>query len=185
MRKRQRILRFTIYSSADCEDFFTLGDNRPMRRITLLLVLVGALAVAGPLPKELRGAWKVESMRCGGAEVPKKVAQSYKAPNSITFGFEAAGLKSEWKAGKCRYEVSYDAESSERGKFSGSLTGRSRCVPDKCMGSICTLPLPKGITFSYGYRLEKRKLEVTSQMGIECLAQGLSSPAEFRLKKIR
>ncbi len=148
-------------------------------RCLAISVLMSLPALAAP---SLEGSWNVEGMYCGGKPVPKKVSQSYTKPNSIVFRFEKNKAVSEWRSKKCLYTLSYDTELGEPGKLKGSLSGKPKCEPKNCVPNLCEASLPK-IQVTYLYKIEKKKLTISSQTGLECLTQGLPSPAEFRFRK--
>jgi hypothetical protein len=151
----------------------------------LLGLLMSLPALADPLPKALLGAWEVESMRCGGKAVPPAVAKHYQKPNRLRFYFEKEKSRSEWRSGKCRFEVFYSAQVSGPGKLQGNPTGQSSCDPENCLPHLCGKPIPQAIGITYGYRIKKKKMTITSVTGIECILQGLPAPAEISFRRAK
>lgn len=151
-------------------------------RLLLVFLTPSAAWAVGTIPKDLVGTWKTTAMKCGGAEVPAKMAKEYKDPNAILFHFSPKTLESEWKSKGCSYKIFYEVAFEGPGKLRGSPTGKVACEPKGCLGASCQTTLPK-LSMGYEYQLAGKKLTVNSLTGMECLTQGMRGPAEFQFQK--
>lgn len=142
------------------------------------------MVARGAVPPSLRGSWKVESLKCGGKEVTGKVGAQFHKPNALFFHFTKDTASSEWKKKKCRYEVFYQLEELGAGRVSASPTGQSRCEPKKCL-AVCEASIPLKVAIPYDYQVRKKQLVVSSPSGLECLTQGLPTPSEIRLSRVK